>query len=1068
MFRGPATGLYSSPNPFSQTPDGTLKVANNVRFTAAGVLEPRRGFDYLLGAEFGNSSSLADSLAFYAGNILLAYDLTKVSLYTVGEFVDFAGTFEPVGANGLLSLRVGVEDMRFEGAARSIFFNTSNGLMAWDGGATPLETEAATLLRALDYSAGGGDLGGSATIDGDTSGAEGTIVGSSYDNTAGTVFFSSPVSGGPFQAENLSGDGGWTGVSSGADVQALSVPSPAIEFTVGRTVTGLTSGATAKIVSRHDDASNLAFLELGFVVGTFQAENVVVAEAGLSPRLAGNPQGLNIVAAATYDDGWQDPDTAVAYRFTICSKDRFGRIIEGPPNGRTVIGNNITTGIGLMSLTSNVVSGQPVAPDGQLLPEVGEVITLLAPGETSFPIGAKTITFSATGTFAYSETAPDAIAMLNHVFVRGNATANTLTCFLPVDADGDPVTGANFIRVYRSFMTFHATDNPSDELFQVYESPFLTDTDIANGFITFTDTAPEDVLDVPLYTNTNTDGPLSARYQPPLALDMAYWANRMWLANTTAKHSAPLELIGVGSPDGIQSGDTLSFVVDGGAPETFTASDTLPLNPGEFFTFTDGDPGFNIQRTALGLCVAINDDSTAIYARYVSSEGGLPGDILLTARAFGDTNQFNLYSSRATAWSPQLPDIDAPAWTISSDDNRHPAGLVWSPLGIPDAVPPSNNLLVNSDNDDILRIFPLHYRLLIFKTDGIYTCTNVEPFAITKLSAYRLLAPDSLAVLEDRVYALTDQGIITISDAGVVDVSTPINDVFNALDAPGAIVDMAARSFGLSYRAEHEYALWCIESEDDGTFSSDNAQAFALSTLSDGFVRYPFGIRCGAIDPDANAMVVAPTDNNKLWLENKSLTDADYYDLSSSLGTPSAVSGAELTFAAGVVATVEAGDVVGHSGAYYLVTDASGTAVTTSGATGWTTSTTVTLYKAFVCEVEFNKLTAGTPAELKMMQQASFLFRENGIHETTATFSTEITTLPEEVALDALGWGEFAWGAIPWGCPTQQIHRVEPLPDPVAQCAQLSVGFRTRQARAKFEFLGIDVLSKKDASVNRG
>ncbi len=924
MFRGPALGLFSSPNPFSQTPDGTLRVADDVRFTAPGVIEPRRGFDFLTGASFGNSASLADALAFYAGDILLAYDLTKVSLYQGSSFTDFSGTFEPVGDNR----------MRFEGAARSVFFNTSQGLMVWDG----------------------------------------------------------------------------------------------------------------------------------------------VGDSG-EPVLAGNPPGLSMSAVNNPDNGWQTPDTAVAYRYTLCTKDAFGRIVEGPPSGRLVVGNWTFSAVpGAITRSGTDVHGtfsNPNAPGNPSFSEgspdfvTGDVV-ILSPGEANFPAGAKTTT-DVDGTGVDWTEAGAAVS---------NSVAQTLSITRSVDVTvrlPPDVSELNFVRLYRSFMTAAATDTPSDELFQVFESPFLSSTDVSNGFIEISDTAPEDTLDVPLYTNVNTgDGALAARYRPPISLDIAYWANRMWFANTTNKHSLSLSLIGTGSPDGIQVGDTLSFKRSGVASITLTGISIGTPGDGEFVVYTFGDPGLNIQRTAQGIVDALNQFTSNDFldAYYASSEGGIPGDMLFVSREFGDENSFQLFSSRETPWNPQLPTEMSPAFTApASDDNRHPAGLFWSQLGLPEAVPLVNKDVINSDADEIRRIFPLHYRLLIFKSDGIYTSTNVEPFSIQKLSAYVLLAPDSVQVLEDRVYALTDQGIITISDAGVVEISNCIDDVFRALDAPSAIDTVATRAFGLSYRSERQALLWVPEKNDDGTFSDDDEQAFVYSTEADGFTRYAFGVRCGAINPTTNSMVVAPIDDNALWIENKTLTDADYFDLSSVLGVVVAVSGETLTISpAPAAGVVEAGDVVGSSGAYYRVTNVSGAVITTDGATGWTSfpPTQVTLYRAISTRVEFNKFTAGTPADLKMMTQASLLFRQNGIHDVEASFTTEIVTSPSEVPLPLLGWGEFRWGSQPYGSPTLQLRRIEPLPTQVAQCAQLSVAFETRQARAKYEFLGIDVAKKKDAEVNRG
>ncbi len=676
MFSGPATGLFSSPNPFSATPAGTLKRGNNVRFTAPGVLEPRRGFDVMSGSSFGDSDSLADALAFYAGTILVAYDLTAVAVFTSGSFSDFSGTYAPVGANR----------MRFEGAARCCYFNTARGTFMWDG----------------------------------------------------------------------------TGFSG-------------------------------------------------------------------EPVLAGNPRPLTATVVADSVNGWQTADTAVAYRYTFCFKDAFGRVVEGPPSGRTTLRNviNVPSGDvdGQISRSGTTVTVAYGAYSGPYILHVGDSI-VLTPGEADFPAGAKIIDTvdNANSTFTYEEAGPPGFCITPENFLI--ATSGVLTIPLPVDSYGQPVNTSNFVRLYRSDETATATDTPSDEMFQCYESPYLTATDISNGYITVNDTAPPAVCDFPLYTNQNTgDGALQANYRPPLALDVAYWANRMWYANTTELQSATLTLLGCGSPDGLQEDDTIHIRPAGGdlSDDVVVTAKAAPSAPEEFQLFLTGDPGDNIERTARALCDCLNAlpvynpptvPSEPQYAYYVSAEGGLPGQILLVARNFGlqpsgESFGFSVFSARGTAFSPNLPDPTTPLWpALISTDDRHPARLKYSRLAQPEAVPLVNYLDVNSDNDAILRIFPLNYRLLIFKTDGIYTCTNVEPFSISKLSAYKLLAPDSVQVLEDRVYALTDQGIITISDAGVVEVSEPIDDVFNALNAPAALEDFATRTFGMSYRSRVRVCRW--------------------------------------------------------------------------------------------------------------------------------------------------------------------------------------------------------------------------------------------------------------------
>ncbi len=852
MYSGPASGLWTNPNPFSSVPAGSLAKADNVVFVAPSVIEPRRGMSEMATSAFGSTGSLADALAFYGSSILVAYDLTTVALRpAAGSFTDFSDTFVPNGANR----------MRFEGAARSVFFNPDSGIRFFDG------------------------------VD--------------------------------------------------------------------------------------------------------------------QPKMAGNHQGLNITALQTYTDGWLMPDTAVAYRFTICSKDAFGRVIEGPPSGRFVIDSDIRVGRGFLTLSSNVVTAAfasvavPYSPG--LQPAIGEVVELLAPGETSFPVGLKTVTDSSSGLFRYAETAANATSDIRHTFHRGNAVANILTLTMP-----EGVTTINFLRVYRSEMTLTSDATPSDELWQCYESGYLTDTDVSNGYLTFTDIAPESTLEVPLYTNPNTgDGTLAANFQPPIAEDIIYWQNRMWFLNTTDKHNATVTLLGIGSPDGLQNGDTVSFVV-GATSHVFTATDIAILDPDQFFLYSDADPGLNITLTAQGLCQAINTSAANedVYAFYVSSEAGMPGKILLVAREFGDAHAFSLFSDRTTAWTPQLPDPSTPLWpALASTDNRHAARLCYSKLGEPEAVPLLNYLEIDADNNPALKLAALNYRLLVFKTDGIYFVADSENPSMQKLSDHVLIAPDSVQRLGDVVYCLTDQGVMAISDAGIAPVSIPIDDLLTRLGGTQSLADLKTRTVGCSYRSARQYLLWLIDEDGLGGFSDDNSQALVYSTLSSGFTRYTFGARAACVDSTTDTLVMAPTDDNVLWQENKTQTTADYVD-----GTDTAID----------------------------------------------------------CDLIFNELTDGEPATMKLAQQCSFLFKYNGINTITASFSSEIHPARIEVPLETQGWGDFPWGEVPWGGFVRTVRRVQPLPVGAANCCQLSVGFSTSQARAKFSFLGIDVVSGGDTVANRG
>lgn len=926
MYKGPATGIFTSPNPFSAQPDGALQVADNVVFTSPFVLEPRRGVVEMVASTFGTATSRADALAYYRGNnslgaaFLVAFDETSLGIkIEAAPFTTFGGTFTSPG-----NYRI-----KFEQAMKSMYFNSDSGTYVYDG------------------------------------------------------------------------------------------------------------------------------------VG--------------NPRLAGNPQGLGVYATNNSENGWQPPNEACAYRFTICSKDAFGRVIEGPPSGRTILVNEIKAAVGAgMSRAANVVYVNSGNNNPHYL-TTGDVVTL-SPGETDFAAGDKTVTVTSATTFYYAEAGASTTNTITEYFEITRSA--DILLLVPNDA-GQPVTESNFLRVYRSDSVpvnpLTGAYEPTDEMFQVYETGYLTAAEVALGYLTFNDVTPEGFADVPLYTNTNTAGGiLAARYPPPMAEDVHFFANRMWYANTTDRHALDFALIGTGSPDGLQIGDTITIQWATGT-SVFTAieENTGAPGPGEFVVYTSGDPGLNIEKTARSLALAINtssDSAVLIYVFYVSSDSGLPGKMRFVARAFGDASEFSLYSDRGTAWTPQLPDHASPAFDPpESNNNRHPARLYYSEFDNPDGVGLLQFLQVDADDDPILRIFPLHYRLIIFKTNGIYFCTNAEPFSIQKMSDYRLVASDSVALLDNRLYCLTDQGIVTVSDSGVQPISIPIDDTLTALGGPTSLTELREHTVAVAYRSTRQYLCWLIDKNDDGsTFTDDNASAFVYSTLSGGFTKYTFGVRAAVLDTDNDRLVFAPTDDNVLWQERKTLTDADYADSVIQSGSLTAVAGTVLTLPS--VASIVAGDVI-TSGAGAYVIDSVGVAastVTTIGATGWTAGASFEVVSAISCRVVFSEMTDGTPALTKMAQQVSLLFRKNAMQTTVAEFSSEVNQATTTVDLDGDGWGSFAWGSVAWGNPPQKIRRIQPLPVGVGDCAQLTAGFSTRQANAKFEFLGIDAISVPDGDVNRG
>ncbi len=984
MLNAPVSGLWTSPNPFSQAPAGSLAKADDVAFTAAGVLGSRPGFTQIEGATFGGTGSRANQIGAYGTFTLIHYENDDGSndnaAYWPGAgtngFIDFDGQFTPPGDNR----------MRFVGAARDCFFNATRGVYMLTG---PANGEF-----RLNYTVGTGTLTLGLTLTGGTSGATGTIV----SDVAGVLTLRDVT--GAFEIGETISDG------AGAD-----------------------GTATSELYRRL-----------------------------VEPVRAGNIQGLGVTLEdmVTGTGAWMDADTAVAYRFTICSLDAYGRVIEGPPSGRLVVRNAIEVPIGGLVRVSTTVT---VTTPAKHYLTAGDVVTL-APGEANFSAGNKTVVSTPTDyTFTYTQAGSAVASTVAQVFSATRAPVVDLHF-------GSQLLSVNFLRLYRSEMTPTAAESPSDELFLTYETAFLSSAELSANFIEVTDTTPQSVLNVPLYTNPNSgDGALSANYQPPVCKDMCFFGSRMWFANTTNLQSLNLALIGVGSPNGLQDGDTVTLA------ETIYTAKTTPSGSNEFQLVSNLDPAQNIELTTQNLVQAINtatqDD---IWAFYVSADNDFPGRMRLQQKEFLNASthpSFTALSDRATCWNPQLS--DGTDYVIFSDDNRHPAGLYYSKLGLPEGVPPDNFQVVESDNNEILRIFPLNYRLLVLKTSGIFFINNTEPFQIQKMSEAKLLAPDSIGLLGERLWCMTDQGIISIGDSGVTRESGPIDSDLVPLFARSILALLKTASVGVGHETARQYLSWLPETSDDDAATN----AFVYSTESTGFTRYTFGVGAAFVFPATDQLLVAPTDSNVILGENRNEVATDYRDRSYSVVNRGAVDDGENSALTLVDAdAVTAGDVIlDDDDIAWLVLEVTGNVVTLLGSGADATFSdidgTYVAYQGIPCAWKYNKLTDGAPATEKLFQQVTLLSRGTSPREIDVTFSSELGTETEPIQLVSLGWGD-DWGDIAWGSPAPELRRIQPLPVGASNCCQLSVEMSTRQADATFQHLGIVIEDAKDTIANRG
>jgi hypothetical protein len=649
------------------------------------------------------------------------------------------------------------------------------------------------------------------------------------------------------------------------------------------------------------------------------------------------------------------------------------------------------------------------------------------------------------------------------------------------------ITTAHFYQVYRS-PAVAAGVTPNDEGQLVYEGN-PTSGEITYGTVSVLDIVPDSLRGATIYTAQSQEGLVNQNAPPPLADDIAVFRDCLFYGNTSTLQSYELTLLGVGSPAGIQSGDTLT--IDGIA---YTANTTETASTGNFLvtnaflfvgnvtthtnttvdsisttvgmaagmaisgtgipagayivsvdsgtavtisiaatasatvtgTVTGPSASQAIRDTALSLVRVINRyASSTVYAYYLSGPDDLPGMVYLQARAVGDA-AFTVISSRSTCWNPPLPSSGS---TEISNNDENKNAVFYSKPSQPESVPIANKILIGSADKDILRIVPLRDSLFVLKSDGIFRIfgTDSENFQVSPLdNTANLIAPDSAAALNNQIYALTTQGVVSISETGVQIMSRPIESDLTSLTS---LVDgsgnstypiLQESSFGIAYESSRAYYLFLVSSGND----TGPTQYYRYNTLTNTWAHSSMSKACGGVNPTDDKLYLGNAAGAIIDVERKTLTYSDYADYASTQ---------TITDVTGRVITITASDSISAGSIIYQSAVVFGTVESVDTFNGTITMTLETAFTLGTADVlapiataiAWVPITLDNPGMSKQMREVTFLFKSDFNGAATAGFSSDINPGEETETIsggNVGGWGSFGWGGpaetplgVPWG-----------------------------------------------------
>lgn len=357
--------------------------------------------------------------------------------------------------------------------------------------------------------------------------------------------------------------------------------------------------------------------------------------------------------------------------------------------------------------------------------------------------------------------------------VNTAAAVRDVSVVVPIPPE---ITTSHFFQLYAtSIVDFGATVDVGDEQRLVREY-FPTSTDITNASLTIIDIVPNAFRAADLYTNELVEGQAAQNDRPPLGRDLAFFQNKLCVANLTEPHRMTLQMIGTV----IAAADTITLggvAYTGGTAET-TTSGTFQVFKAGGGGFTDkGTQSLNVEYTAKSLTNVINKyaANTTIYAWYESSTDDTPGRILIEERGVGGSAFVAICSAAGVGanFSPILPTSGS---TYTSVADRRVNHIRVSKDGQPEHMPRTRNIVVGGADEEIQRIIALRSCLIVIKDRSIWRLSDVEPSSAVPVfvdNTCSISGRDSAAVLNNTVIMLSDHGFVSVSENGITIIGRP-------------------------------------------------------------------------------------------------------------------------------------------------------------------------------------------------------------------------------------------------------------------------------------------------------
>lgn len=532
---------------------------------------------------------------------------------------------------------------------------------------------------------------------------------------------------------------------------------------------------------------------------------------------------------------------------------------------------------------------------------------------------------------------------------------------------------------------------------------------------------------LPLYTNPS-DGDLSRlpNIVPPGANCLEQWKGHLFFGNTYRRHQVELTHIG----GTLTANRTLSIqFTDSGTPENYTFQ----------FIKSVADAA-TIKKRIQEVANNITFNSSNFLAYYSESTIDFPGGLLIISRV--PNRGFKVFCNNADLGAAMEPNLGTTfaATEVTSTQEANRNRLYWSKLNQPEAVPYFTD--IGDENEDILNIQRTRDSLIVIKRDGIFSVYGDPSSGVLSIreidTTVKGVSATGVAKLGNRVFAKTNQGIVAISESGMVLASRKQIEPLVKVSEENTTGDT------VMYALEDDRQLYIATA----TSPSDPTKiVYSYNTLTQSWSEISKVFTWGFV-VDNNFTISKMFQNNRVitdgtsvFIERKDNELTDWSDTEYSR-TVSALSADKLdvTLSSAINGLPVGSALVWNNGTVdkiYRITAVNGAVVTLNIPFSGVATNAVTVYTPIQSIIRTAPIDGGDSSVVKQFTKFVINLRYDSFSTCNLTFRSDWLEYGLEVDWtkrdERRGWGEQQWGRFPWGQATARDLEYLTKPSQIVQ-----------------------------------